>query len=191
MRTRSVLYVALLTLALTACSGGGDTRGATLPPVSASSSASATPPTSASAAPWSVPPEATAATTQGAEAFGRFWVRAVSMAYRELDESSVRAMSAPDCSACQRYINSIQGFRSKNAKVNGSYDATVLDAVAPALDPDATSINVTLIVKYTEFTVTDPTGKILLQEPAKERAAQNLVLVRREGSWRVSDVSSS
>lgn len=192
MRTRSSLSLALLTYALTACSGGADTGGATLPPVSASASAAGSPSASASSGPpASIPPEAMAATTQGAEAFGRFWVRVVSMAYRNLDATAISALSVPDCSACQRYVNSIKNFQSKNAKVNGDYDATPLEAVAPALEPGAASVNVTVIVNYKQFTVTDPAGNVLLREPAKERAAQNLVLVRRDGTWQVSDVSSS
>lgn len=195
MRLRLPVSIGILTWLLTACSGGGGNgAGATLspvtvPPVTPSASASASPSPTSSAT--SLPPEARAATTQGVEAFGRLFVTEVREAFLTRDPARVERLSEAGCLTCSRYIASINEIRGTNAQIGSGYSVTVLDAAAPGVEPGASTANVTIILKLGPFVVTDSSGKVLVNEPPRDRLAQNLRLVRSSGQWKVAEVTNS
>lgn len=185
MSARRMAALGLLSCVLTACSGGAG-GGVTLPPVTAGVSASAS--ASASSRPTaSVPAEATAATTQGAEAFVRFFYGSVERAYRDRDASVVRQLSAADCAACNQVIASVDTLRVKNLTVPG-YRITVDDAAAPAVEPRAELANVVVVYSATEYVEQQADGQVIRRQAPVNKSAQDVILRRALDRWVVSAI---
>jgi hypothetical protein len=183
MRSRLAAGLLALCLGATACSGGDGEASPTLPPVT--ESPSATPEAEA------VPSEATEATPEGAAEFAKYFANEVHQAYITQDAERVARLSAPDCEACQAYISSIEEMRSVDATIADNYTVEVLDAQAAGLPPEANTARVTVLLRIGEFLLTAPDGSELLREPANDRAVQELSLMRVEGGWLTTGVTTS
>lgn len=179
----------IVTSCLLAACGGGPSGGATLPPVSASPSVTAS--SSASAGPpASVPPEATAATTQGAEAFVRFYIETVTRAYLTRDPSLVERLSVPTCDGCQRYIKSIRELVARDATVGAGYAVAVTDVLAPQVPMNARTVTVTVVARVGPFVATTRDGTVLVNGPAQDRLVQDLTLERSSTAWLVAGIKN-
>jgi hypothetical protein len=176
------LTLAASAAVLSAC-GGSSAQPRTAPPVS-TSPASASSPTPAAA---DVPADAKAATSAGAEAFAKFFYTQVKLAYQTKNPELIRAISAPGCASCDRYIESITELRDNNERM-GDYELKVLVAVAPAVTGDTARVDVSWsspqVIRY------DANGKILTREGPFKRVDDQFNLVRAADGWRVAQVKS-
>lgn len=177
MRVR--LGTALLAAALvtSACSDDEPAAGPTLPPITEVPSASST----ADA----VPSEATAATPQGAAEFARHFYAQVERAYVEKEPRYIRELSAPGCSACERFVASVTQLRDENQRSEGAtYE--IVAAEAPAVEGESARVDV--VYNGPEAVVYDVDNNVVLREPAVTLANEQLNLVRVAGEWRVQEV---
>lgn len=174
-----VLGAALLAVTLSAgCSEEAEVP-RSLPAVSAA------PSPVASALP-SVPPSAQAQTPQAAAAFARFFYAEVERAYREKDPAIVARLSAPGCSACDRFVKSLTALRDEGETVTPvSYD--IIAAEAPGFSgPEA---RVDVIYNSPEITRRDRAGKVIATEPDVKNFQEQLTLTRAGNEWLVKAVT--
>jgi hypothetical protein len=167
--------------ALSACGGSSSGRPQTLPPVSASP-APVTSPTPAAAA---VPAAAQAATSAGAEAFARFVYTQIKLAFETKNPDLVRAISAPGCASCDRFVNSITKLRDNNERVE-NFGMNVMFAVSPAVTGETTRVDVSWsspeMIRY------DASGKVLTREGPFRRVDDQMNLVRKGDGWLIAQL---
>ena len=181
MRARVLVGVLLLSVGLTACSDDD-------PPASTLPSLSATP--SESAAPGDVPAEAQEATPEGAAEFVRFFYEQLEQAYRDRDAAALRQLASAECVTCQRLADAVDRLVAEDARV-ANYDIEVVDVTTPGGAADAREVQVLAILNVSEFVRTDAEGRELSRVPARERAPQDLVLVREGDAWLVNAVMNA
>jgi hypothetical protein len=176
------LTLAALT-ALSGCGGSSAEKPRALPAISGSPSASAAPTQAAS----DVPAEAKAATSAGAEAFARFFYAEIRHAFETKNPELVRALSAPGCAACDRYVNSLTRLRDNNERM-GEYGVRVLSAIAPAVSGATARVDVSWaspeVVRY------DAQGKVIHREGPFVRVDDQMSLLRRGDGWLVVELKS-
>jgi len=171
-------------LLLAGCGGGEDEPpGATLPPVMAEPTPSAT------AA--DVPPEAQEATPEGIAEFARFYVSERYQAYLTLEPERIRRLSTPDCEACNNFAGSVEAIAQAQGTIADSYTVEVVDVVTPGVDAAGDTATATVILRTGEFVVTAPDGGELAREPARDQLVQDLSLVRADGRWLVTGIRNA
>jgi hypothetical protein len=180
MRARLAPGLLALSLALSACSGGGEEEGSpTLEPLETTASPSATA--------EAVPSAAAAATPEGAAEFGRFFYKAIEQGFRSRDAATVREISADACDICQRYVASIERLADRDERLEGN-DITVRDAASPGGAEGTTTV--TVIYDNTASKRFDAQGRVIFEEPARQGVIVELVLIREATSWTVQEVRS-
>jgi hypothetical protein len=120
-RRLPLLFVTACSALAVGCSGGGD-KPVALP------SLTATPVTSASPAP--IPPQATPNTSQGLDAFVRFYFQQLNVAFSTSDPSLIRRYSDPKCTTCNNYIH---GLEASSDKVIVGDSFAISDVAVPPL----------------------------------------------------------
>ncbi|MDQ3715510.1 MAG: DUF6318 family protein [Actinomycetota bacterium] len=170
-----------LVLALLAGCSQDDPPASTLPPLSVAPS-----PSAPSAEP--VPTAAQAATPQGAAEFARFWFTTLNEAARTGDTQPLERISAPDCPACIRFVESIGGLYASGGRIEGGV-FVVREAEAPALDPSVATARVTVIYDVSPSRQIDANGMVLRSVEALTGIDGDMRLVRQEGVWRVSSLT--
>lgn len=180
---RALALTLAATAALVSACGGSSGEPRTAPPVSTPSAATSSPTPAAAG----VPAEAKAPTSAGAEAFAKFFYTQIKLAYETKNPDLVRAISAPGCVSCGRYIDSVTKLRDNNERMS-DYALTVLLAVAPAVTDNTARVDVSWsspqVVRY------DASGKVLDREGPFTRVDDEFKLVRGGDGWLVSQVKS-
>jgi predicted lipid-binding transport protein (Tim44 family) len=181
MRARLAPGLLALSLALSACSGGGEEEGSpTLEPLETTASPSATA--------EAVPSAAAAATPEGAAEFVRYFYGQLEAAYAERDPERIAALVAPGCASCARYVRSVTELRDEDAQVR-DYRLDVVDVAAPPSDgTDRTSV--TAIVNLGEFVWYDAQGREETRTPAAPRTVHDIALIRSADTWLVQEVTA-
>ena len=173
----------MASVALTGCNGGGDDNGppTTLPPV--------TPAASPTEAAGDVPSEATEATPEGAAAFVRAFYEQLEAAYAARDANSLQAYVSPECETCARLLDAIRRLQAESASVEG-YSIQVVDVAVPG-DAGSERVDAVAVLNVSEFVRVDSAGAETTRQPARENAAQELVLVRSGASWLITELSNA
>lgn len=185
IRTMRALALTLAAVAaVSACGGSSSGQPKTLAPVTTSPIAAATPSAAAAA---DVPAAAKAPTSAGAEAFAKFFYVQTSRAFGAKDPDLVRAISAPGCKGCERYIASITRLRDKHERME-NYDVTIMFAIAPAVTGETTRVDVSWssgeVVRY------DAQNKVIHREGPFRRVDDQVNLVRSGETWLVQEIKS-
>lgn len=109
MRLRWLPTVALVAMAVVACSDTSSGTPKVLPsvPIASATTANSAPPT-APTSPFVVPSEAAAATPQGAAAFVRFFYDQVNMALEDGNATRIRIRSDARCGTCADYAHTVE-----------------------------------------------------------------------------------
>lgn len=179
MGVRTVSAVLLLALSVSACSDDPGEPSA-LPTLDPSPTASA------SVEPEPAPTGIDAPTPEGAAEFARFFYSQVELAYSQKDPTLVERLSAPGCTTCQAFIDTLVDIRDSGDRYEGvQYEITF--AEAPALEGD--EARVTIIYNGPEVVRYDPTGRVLATEPAVQGFEEELGLVRSGDSWLVAELT--
>lgn len=177
------LTLAAVAVAGSAC-GGSSEEPRTAPPVSASPAATASPTPPAAS---DIPPAARAATSAGAEAFARFFYEQTQRAFETKNPDLLRAISAPGCTACERYIQSVTQLRENNERVE-NYAVTVLLAVAPAVTGDTARVDLSYALP--EAIRYDAAGKVITREGPFTRVDVQVSLIRSGDRWLVQQTKA-
>jgi len=183
MRRAAVLAM-LVAAWLTGCSSEA-AEPPRLPTVSTSPTGEPTP--SPNSVPAAVPPAALEATPQGAAAFARFFYSEVTRGYAEKDPEIIRRISAPGCSACERFIASMTAMRDEG-ETSTPVIYHIIGAEAPAFDGPRARVDV--LYDSPEITARDKSGKVLYTEPKVTMFEEQLTLVRASSGWLVQEVRS-
>lgn len=123
-------------------------------------------------------------TPQGAVAFARYWYSQVELAYAKRDPMLIQRLSAPGCTACERYVRSISEARDKNQRVVGVMFHITL-AEAPALIGGKARVDVIYDGPITHRY--DSQGKEVHSERAVHNFEEQLDLVRSGSTWLVAE----
>lgn len=107
------------------------------------------------------------------------------MAYQLRDPAMIAALSAPGCSACERFIASVSRLRERNERTVGLV-YRIVDAVASPMDADTARVDV--IYDGPEVVRYDSSGNVVNREAAAVKAAEQVNLVRAPDGWRVQGV---
>lgn len=127
MRTAWLPTVAVMSMAVAACSGSASEQPTVLPTTSGTITARATPTSSSS--PVGVPSEAAPATPQGAAAFVRFFYSEVNKALQDGNAMRIRALSDTRCGTCADYAHTVDAAaRIKYFIIGPSFDMTNIEA---------------------------------------------------------------
>lgn len=156
-----------------------------LPSVGRSGEASARP--SASPVAGSVPPAAQEPTPQGAGAFARFFYAEVTRAFAEEDPEPVRRLSAPGCTACDRFVASLTALRDNDETVT-AVQYNIVSAEVPGFD--APPVRVDVRYDSPEITRLDSSGTVISSEPSVEGFQEELTLVSGPSGWLVQEVTA-
>ncbi len=109
MHRRWLLTVAVMSMAVVACSGSASEKPTVLPAVPTASGTVATTATpTASSSPVVVPSEAAPATPQGAAALVRFFYNEVNTALQDGSATRIRALSDGRCGTCADYAQTVE-----------------------------------------------------------------------------------
>lgn len=178
---RRLSWLAIVGLLAAGCSSGSEAP-RVLPPVATPSATTASP----TASP--LPSGADAATPQGATAFARLWYSEITRAWEEQDPAIIERLSAPGCTACKRYVESITGVRQRGERVDDVvFRLKLVEATAVR---DGKSI-VAIVYDSPKSTRYDRAGKALDTEPAVSNYEEELTLVRAGASWLVQKDSAT
>jgi len=176
-----VVCAAALVLGLATGCGGEEEGPEPLPPLAASQS----PSVAASAV--AVPSQAVAQTPEAAAEFARFFYAEVERAYREKDPTVVERLSAPGCSACERFVDSLTKLRDDGESVTPVvYE--IIAAEAPAFEGGEARVDV--IYNSPAITRRDRSGAVISTEPEVEAFEEQVTLVRTPNGWRVKSVKA-
>lgn len=155
------------------------------PPLPRIPSESATPTEEPAALPAAVPSAAQAETPEGAAAFARFFYAEVERAYEEKDPDIVRALSAPDCRACARFMQSVADLRDTGGRTTGVI-YNIRSAEVPALTGEGA--RVTVIYNSPAIQGLDANGMVVHEEPAVVNFEEQVELLRATTGWLVAAV---
>jgi hypothetical protein len=183
IRTMRALVLTLAATAAVSACGGSSGQPRSAPPVStspASASASSTHP--------QIPIEAQAATPAGAQAFARFFYSQIGVAFETKNPDLIKALSAPECESCSRFVESVTDLRDSNERVD-HFVMEVSLAVAPAMTDNTARVDVTwsspeAAVRY------DARGKEIYRDGPWKRVNDEMKLTRSGGSWLVTSFRS-
>lgn len=167
-------------MVLAGCSGApSETAPAALPPVVATGT-----PSQAASAPATTQPPTEPFTADGAAAFVRRYVNALNAAILANDSRSLQAFSSPECTGCQRYIDSIDDMAAKGARIGGQ-GLSVKDVVPSELQGG--EVTVVLDFSTSEYVASAPDGSTIVNLPAEDGLSATLRCAYRENAWRVMD----
>jgi hypothetical protein len=174
-----ILAGVLGVLVLSACDGSSADEPPILPSLSASPSAS-------SSAPTAMPTGRDAPTAQGAAEFAKYFYSQIETAFATRDPSLVSGLSAPGCTSCRQYVQSLTKLRNNNERVEG-FDIVVSAAIAPAsTTPVETRVDV--VWSYGGAKRYDAEGRLIREEPPTKGIEEQVNLVRLGNSWRVAEI---
>lgn len=168
---RGTAAVVALMAALAGCSADADPK--PLPPL---------PTVSPTPEALQVPPEATPATAEGASAFARFYLELVNRAFKARDASAVRAVSHPECDACNNLISAIERPEPPGQSSEGG-DYQVLLAATPGGQGE--DVIVDLRYALAEGVVTDSSGAVIKRIPPNPGVDAQMRLIRGATGWTV------
>jgi hypothetical protein len=169
-----------LAIALSSCSGD-DTQVSA--PVAPSPTATASP---AEEPPPQPDPEYTDPGPAGAEAFVRYFNEVVNYAYRTGDVRQLRAVSAPECEACRRYLGTIERTYGARGRIVGA-QRSILELQISETQV-ATEIRVLTTGDISATEGVDAQGKITFVEPSASATKTGWLLTRRGVAWRIKGV---
>lgn len=175
MRSRVLLVALAVCAVLTAC-GGDEPPPVALPPLTDAPSATPTP------GPEAVPSAATEQTPDGAVEFVRFWFQTLNDAALSGDTSRLRAISAPQCETCDRFVGSIDGLYGAGGRIEGGR-FTVRSAEAAGLEPEATEARVSVLYDVTATKQISASGEVLQETESISGEVADLELVREDAAW--------
>jgi hypothetical protein len=180
-------WIVVLTAALLSGCNSDAAEPAPLPSVDASGLAESSPSPSPSPTPAveAVPPAAQEPTPDGAAAFARFFYAAVTRGYAEKDPEVVQQLSAPGCSACERFVASMTALRDDGETVTPVV-YNIVSAEAPGFD--GTKARVDVMYNSPEIVRRDRSGNIIRTEPDVTGFLEQLTLVRGPSGWLVQGV---
>jgi hypothetical protein len=171
---------AVTAAALSACAGSSSGQPHTLPPITASPLGSPT-------ASNDVPAAAKAADTAGATEFAKFFYAQTVVAFNTKDPSIVARISAPGCSACKNYIDSLTRLRDKHERVD-NFAVNIIAAVAPLVSGPTARVDVSfsapLAIRY------DASGKVILKDGPYKRIDEQVDLVRSGDAWLIKEIKA-
>jgi hypothetical protein len=181
---RALALALAATAALAACGGSSGDKPRTLPAITASPSTS---PVAAPTPEADVPAEAQPATSAGAEAFARFFYAQTVVAFNSKNPDLIALISAPGCTACKNYVDSLTSLRDNHERVD-NFKVEIMDAVAPMVTgPEArviVSFSAPQAIRY------DANGKVLLKDGPYKRIDEQVSLVRQGDHWLIKEVKA-
>jgi hypothetical protein len=129
-----------------------------------------------------VPSEALATTPQAASTFARYYLSLVNQAFEIGDATAVRAVSHPDCDACNNLIAAIERPQPQGQTSEGG-DYEVLFAATPGDQGE----DVVVDVRYAlaEGIVRDRGGAVIKRVPANPGVDAQMRLIRGQAGWLV------
>ena len=129
-----------------------------------------------------LPSEASTATPQGASAFARHYLQALTIAYHEANSSPLRALSDPGCGGCNNFISAIEGSRASGERTRGGV-FKVEFAEAPPIEDSETLVE--LRYSRTAGTIVDEHGDVGVTLPADPSVDAQMRLLYTPSGWRV------
>jgi hypothetical protein len=126
------------------------------------------------------------ATPAGAADFARSFYGQIEQAFDRKDPSLVAVLSAPRCSVCKRFTDSITELRDEHQRLTPVRFA-IRFAVAPATDGRTARVEVQY--DFSGSRRYDAAGRLLVEEKPAQRRTVTVSLVRLGGSWRVAAIS--
>lgn len=181
MRARLAPAAVALALLAAGCSDGGDGEvSPTLPPITDAPSES---PTAVA-----VPSEATAATPEGAAEFVRFYYAQLELAYAEADPALIADISAPDCSTCNNYVESLTDLRDSGSSVE-PYSIRVTNVEPGGVADDAATTPAVVMLDISEYVRLDAQGDEVTREAPVTGAVQDVRLSRSGSSWLMQEIT--
>ena len=185
---RMLAACAVLTLCLTACSGGGDDP----TPSPTTSTTSGTPTTTGptSTDPPDGPPElpdaAKAQTTAGAKAFVSYYVAVLNYSFAKLDASQLQRLASTRCDVCRLLEDSVRSMARRGGSQDGGSWRVVTLAQSGGTD-SARKMIARIHIKSGSIT----RSKTSRPEKLPERTVYDEFTVRWNGRWLVEDVRSA
>jgi hypothetical protein len=135
-----------------------------------------------------VPPEAQEPTPAGAAAFARFFYSEVTRGYAEKDPEVIERLSAPGCSACERFVASMTALRDEGETVT-PVTYTITAAESPGLNGPQARVDV--MYDSPEVISRDSSGAIISTEPEVTGFQEQVTLVRGPSGWLVQEVAAT
>jgi thiol-disulfide isomerase/thioredoxin len=182
LRTMRALALTLAAVAAVSACGGSSGGPRTAPPVSTSPAAVASPTAAAG-----VPTQAKAADTAGATAFAKFFYAQTVVAFSTNNPELIQAISAPGCTACKNYIDSLTRLRDNNERVE-NFEVNIIDAVTPTVTGPTARVDVSFsapqAIRY------DASGKVILRDGPYKRIDESVDLVRSGDAWLVKEIKA-
>ena len=174
-----IATVAVSAVALTSCSDGSTAPRSlpTLSPLPSGTPTTAPTPTASTSG----------LTSASASEFARHWYAEITRAWAERDASILKPLSAPGCTACERYISSITEVKANNERVEGVV-FTIRLAEAQKVVNGRTRVAILydtpVAHKYSA------SGRVLSTEPAHKAFQEELKLLVSGSSWLVEEDSA-
>ena len=199
MRTGRVLTLAGLALALvvTGCSepdvGAGPTPLATPTAGSTSTSPSAsptsppssttTPPTASS----SIPAAARAHTNAGAEAFVRYYLSQVNLAWTGPDPSKLEGLASPSCKSCANFAMTARSLQNDGLRYDGAPLRMGLSIILPESTTDIVQLQ---IINIQEARSIIRANGDVVEVLKRDSSLSQFKLSWMTAAWRVSEVKN-
>jgi hypothetical protein len=208
LRLSAISFLAVSTLALSACSNGDGPKSgepSAGPTPSASQSASVTPSASPTPKPTPVykpadakgraqnvpvpvkPPLADKNSKEGLEAFAKYWYKLINYAYETGNLKPVNAITSPTCASCNRVRPTIETWNHDGKWIEGG--ALQIFNATTKFAPDANG-NQQVFVQYHRMAVNyrQPDGKIEESFPKSNLLADIFIAEHQGARWFVTNV---
>ena len=122
---------------------------------------------------------------QGASAFTTYFFEVVEHAYANVQSDKLAQLVTQDCAGCARIVADIDEARAKGERYQGGATHVLAAAVRGDVDPEATTVDVTVTVEDRVRTVS-ATGEVVRRDKAQRDARYVVGIERVEDEWRVS-----
>ncbi len=152
---------------------------ATASPGTPAATAGTSSPTVSAPSPPAFPAEAAAETTAGATAFVQWWFAELNYASATGDTTRLRQYSAAECTACQNFLDQIDGAYSAGGRIEGGAIRVEPEGARPG--DSSESIVVDLVVSSESGTVVDSSGQVTESFSADAPSAARAVVVYDDG----------
>ncbi len=129
---------------------------------------------------------ADAPTAEGAEAFARYWIDVLNVAFATLDPGQLQAMSEPTCKTCSNYAGSLRASARDGEVYEGGRYRVLSVVSAPVAGRSA---RVLLTYSTPKLVVRNRAGDVIDTVPRSKRSTLVIDLLRRDEGWRVKEAA--
>ncbi len=176
VRALAVASVAAGLLLAAGCTGMSDPSPSTTSiGASSTSSPSPTPPATPS-----VPAAARAHTEAGAEAFVRFYIDQLNLAWTRPSDAVLPPLSHPDCVSCKNMQSTAEDLAAHSQHYRSNPVAVVTAASFPGAPSGQQFVR--LLLDQQEVDVVDESGKVMLTDQSK-KLTRTVVVIWEGGAW--------